>query len=35
VVEYAAKFNELNRFVPNQVATEEMKMDEQGLKGHI
>ena len=27
VVEYAAKFNELSRFAPNQVATEEMKMD--------
>jgi len=37
VVEYAAKFNELNRFTPNQVATEQMKMDhfEQGLKGPI
>jgi len=37
VIEYAAKFNELSRFAPNQVATEEMKMDhfEQGLKGHI
>ena len=37
VIEYAAKFNELSRFAPNQVATEEMKMDhfEQGLKGPI
>ena len=37
VVEYAAKFNELSRFAPNQVSTEEMKMDhfEQGLKGPI
>ena len=37
VTEYAAKFNELSRFMPNQVATEEMKMDhfEQGLKGPI
>ena len=37
MVEYAAKFNELSHFAPNQVATEEMKMDhfEQGLKGPI
>ena len=37
VMEYAAKFNELSRFAPNQVATEEMRMDhfEQGLKGPI
>jgi len=37
VIEYAAKFNELSRFAPNQVATKEMKMDhfEQGLKGPI
>jgi len=37
VMEYAAKFNELSRFVPNQVANEEMKMDhfEQGLRGLI
>jgi len=37
VTECAAKFNELSRFAPNQVATEEMKMDhfEQGLKGLI
>ena len=33
VMEYMAKLNELSRFVPNQVATKEMKMDhlEQGL----
>jgi len=37
VVEYAAKFNELSRFVPKQVTTEEMKMDhfDQGLKGPL
>jgi len=37
VMEYAAKFNELSRFTPHQVATEEMKMDhfEQGLQGSI
>jgi len=37
IMEYAAKFNELSRFAPNQVATEKMKMDhfEQGLKGPI
>ena len=37
VTEYAAKFNELSRFAPNQVTTKEMKMDhfEQGLKGPI
>ena len=37
VLEYVAKFNELSRFAPNQVATEEMKVDhfEQGLKGSI
>jgi len=37
VTEYAAKFNELSRFAPNQVTTEEIKMDhfEQGLKGPI
>jgi len=36
-MEYVAKFNELSRFAPNQVATEEMKVDhfEQGLKGSI
>jgi len=35
VKEYAAKFNELSHFAPNQVATEEMRIDyfEQGLKG--
>ena len=35
IMEYAAKFNELSRFAPNQVATEKMKMDyfEQGLRG--
>jgi len=37
MMEYATKFNELSRFAPNQVATEEMRMDhfEQGLKGPI
>ena len=30
VMEYAAKFNELSRFAPHQVATEEMKMDHFG-----
>ena len=37
VVEYAPKFKELSRFTPNQVTTEEMKMDhfEQGLKEPI
>jgi len=37
VMEYAAKFNELSRFAPHQVATEERKMDhfQQGLKGNI
>jgi len=37
VMEYAARFNELSRFAPHQVATKEMKMDhfEQGLKGPI
>ena len=36
-MEYAAKFNELSRFSPHQVATEERRMDhfEQGLKGSI
>jgi len=35
VMEYAAKFNELSRFTPNQVATKEMRMDhfEQRLRG--
>jgi len=37
VMEYAIKFNELSRFAPHRVATEEMKLDhfEQGLKGSI
>jgi len=37
VTKYATKFNELSRFTPNQVTTEEMKIDhfEQGLKGPI
>jgi len=37
VIEYAARFNELNRFALNQVVTEQMRMDhfEQGLKGEI
>ena len=37
IIEYAAKFNELNHFAPNQVATEEMRMDhfEQGLKREV
>jgi len=37
VIEYVTKFNELSRFAPNQVATEEMMMDhfEQGLRGEI
>ena len=36
-MEYAAKFNEFSRFAPNQVTTEEMRMDhfEQSLKGPI
>jgi len=36
-MEYAAKFNELSRFAPNQVATKEMRMDyfEQGLRGEV
>jgi len=36
-MEYAAKFNELSCFAPNQVDPEEIKMDyfEQGLKGSI
>ena len=36
-MEYAAKFNELSHFAPNQVATEEVTIDhfEQGLKGPI
>jgi len=34
MMEYAAKFNKLSRFAPNQVATKEMRMNrfEQGLK---
>jgi len=37
VMEYAAKFNKLSRFAPNQVATKEMRIDhfEQGLKEEI
>jgi len=37
VAEYTAKFNELSRFAPHQVNTEERKMDyfEQGLKGRF
>ena len=37
VMEYATKFNELSRFTPHQVNTEERKMDhfEQGLRGDI
>ena len=37
VTEYAARFNELSRFSPNQVVTEELRMGhfEQGLKGEI
>jgi len=37
VTEFAAKFNELSCFAPNQVTTEEIKIDhfEQGLKGPI
>jgi len=37
VTEYAVRFNELSRFAPNQVITEELRMDhfEQGLKGEI
>ena len=37
IMEYATKFDELSRFAPNQVATEEMRIDhfEQGLKGSI
>ena len=37
VMEYMAKFNELSRFSPNQVATEVMRMDhfEQGLRGEV
>ena len=37
VMEYAAQFNELSRFSPHQVSTEERRMDhfEQGLRGDI
>ena len=37
VMEYAVKFNELSRFTPNQVTTEEIRMDyfEQVLKGEV
>jgi len=37
IMEYAAKFNELSRFAPHQVATEEMKMGHfgYGVKGSI
>jgi len=37
VIDYTAKFNELSRFAPNQVATEEMRMDhfEQRLRGEV
>jgi len=37
VIEYAYKFNELSRFSPHQVSTEDRRMDhfEQGLKGSI
>ena len=36
-MEYAAQFNELSRFAPHQVSTEERRMDhfEQGLRGDI
>jgi len=36
-MEYTAKFNELSRFTPHQVNTEESKIDhfEQGLRGDI
>jgi len=37
VMEYAAKFNELSRFAPHQINTEERKTNhfEQGLRGDI
>jgi len=37
VMKYAVKFNEQSRFAPNQVVTEEMRMDhfEQGLRGEV
>ena len=36
-MEYATRFNELSRFAPHQVDTEERRMDhfEQGLRGDI
>jgi len=36
-MEYATKFNELSHFAPDQITTEERKMDhfEQGLRGDI
>jgi len=35
VIEYTTRFNELSRFVPHQINTEERRMDhfEQGLRG--
>lgn len=37
VMEYATQFNELSRFVPHQVSTEERRMDlfGQGLRGDV
>jgi len=37
IIEYTAKFNELSRFAPNQVAIEETRMEhfEEGLKGEV
>jgi len=37
IMEYATKFNELSRFAPHQVDTEERRMEhfEQGLRGDI
>ena len=37
VIEFAAKFSEVSRFTPNQVATDEMRMGhfEQGLRGEV
>jgi len=37
VIEYAAMFNEMSHFAPNQVAIEEIRIDhfEQGVKGEI
>jgi len=37
VIECAAKFNELSRFAPSQVATDEMRIDhsEQGLRREV